>query len=188
MHKYLATMVDGLQRLKTQMYLNLLGFEEVLQNLVGKIAAEPPPLVHRLHGCKVLITGGNAGVGRATAEELVRRGADVVLACRNISAAEAAASELRQLAPSNDSNDGQLGSVEVAELDLASLASVRKLTSLFIAQKRVFTWIICNAGIMTPPTRLETEDGLEQQFQVHFFKHYFDSVFIHLFISHRLSK
>ena len=55
--------------------------------------------------------------------------------------------------------------VEVMELDLASLASVRRFAHSFNERREPLDILVCNAGIMAPPQRLETADGLEQQFQ-----------------------
>ena len=57
--------------------------------------------------------------------------------------------------------------VEVAQLDLASLASVKSFAADFNARGLPLDVLVCNAGIMAPPKRLVTQDGLEQQFQVH---------------------
>lgn len=80
-----------------------------------------------MHGKTVLITGANSGLGRATAAELLRLGARVIMGCRDRARAEEAAGQLRQelgqaggLGP--DATNGQL---VVKELDLASLRSVR---------------------------------------------------------------
>ena len=56
--------------------------------------------------------------------------------------------------------------VEVEELDLGSLASVRRFAARFNSQNRRLHLLVCNAGVMAPPRRIETPDGLEQQFQV----------------------
>lgn len=56
--------------------------------------------------------------------------------------------------------------VETGSLDLASLDSVRSFASGFNARGLPLALLICNAGIMAPPHRLVTKDGLEQQFQV----------------------
>jgi NAD(P)-dependent dehydrogenase (short-subunit alcohol dehydrogenase family) len=117
-----------------------------------------------MSGTTTLITGGNAGIGRATAEELVRRGSDVVIACRNQVTAEETALALRQLDPYFDT----LGTIEVADVDLASLKSVRSLISTLSSRKKPFDCIIASAGVMTPPVRIETEDGFEKQFQVNY--------------------
>jgi len=56
--------------------------------------------------------------------------------------------------------------VEVRELDLASLDSVRGFARAFNKTHRRLDVLICNAGIMAPPERQQTADGMEQQFQV----------------------
>ena len=61
--------------------------------------------------------------------------------------------------------------IEVKELDLASLESVRGFVRAFNRENRRLDVLICNAGIMAPPERQQTADGLEMQFQVstHFY-------------------
>ncbi|HUL98295.1 MAG TPA: SDR family NAD(P)-dependent oxidoreductase, partial [Mycobacterium sp.] len=61
---------------------------------------------------RIIVTGGNSGVGKATAAALAGAGHSVVIACRSLSKAEQAAAEMS-------------GDVVVAHLDLADLASVR---------------------------------------------------------------
>lgn len=56
--------------------------------------------------------------------------------------------------------------VDVMELDLASLNSVTQFCNSFAKKKLSASLLVCNAGIMRPPKRLETKDGMEMQFQV----------------------
>lgn len=56
--------------------------------------------------------------------------------------------------------------VELGTLDLASLESVRAFAAIFNARSLPLALLICNAGVMAPPKRVETQDGCEQQFQV----------------------
>ncbi len=73
-----------------------------------------------MKGKTVVITGCNTGIGKETARDLSRRGAKVIMACRNLEAAEAAADEIRQ---------STSGEILVKKLDLANLASIRKFAS-----------------------------------------------------------
>ncbi|MFM8270523.1 MAG: SDR family NAD(P)-dependent oxidoreductase, partial [Pseudomonadota bacterium] len=74
-----------------------------------KVLMCPPALLNQdLSGKTYLITGGNSGIGRVTAEQLLKQGAHVVVACRR----------------PNEVPQGK--SLEVLELDLADLESVRK--------------------------------------------------------------
>ena len=56
--------------------------------------------------------------------------------------------------------------VQVRELDLASLRSVRTFAQQFKEERSPLDLLVCNAGVMAPPERGLTQDGLEQQFQV----------------------
>lgn len=83
-----------------------------------------------MHGKTVLITGANSGLGRATAAELLRLGARVIMGCRDRARAEEAAGQLRRElrqagGPEPGSDAGEAGELVVKELDLASLRSVR---------------------------------------------------------------
>jgi WW domain-containing oxidoreductase len=176
-------------KLTTQVFLDLLGVGELLENI--KAVAEDRLGLHRrrshaqLAGRTAIVTGGNAGVGYATAEALVRQGAHVVLACRSTQRGQAAAERLAaiaaQLAPpaagqargssASGPRPPALGSpacaprVEVQPLDLASLASVRRFVRRWQASGRGLDLLVCNAGVMCPPHRTLTQDGFELQFQ-----------------------
>jgi NAD(P)-dependent dehydrogenase (short-subunit alcohol dehydrogenase family) len=97
-------------------------------------------------GRTVVITGANSGLGLETARAFATAGARVVLACRSVSKASAAAASLP-------------GAPEVRELDLASLASVRAFASGWTGPVDV---LINNAGVMALP-RKATADGFEMQ-------------------------
>jgi hypothetical protein len=92
---------------------------------------------------RIIVTGGNSGVGKATAAALAAAGHSVVIACRTIPKAEQAAAMMS-------------GDVAVAHLDLADLASVRK----FADSVDGVDVLINNAGVLgLPLTR--TADGFE---------------------------
>ncbi|TVL91945.1 oxidoreductase [Streptomyces sp. SAJ15] len=116
-------------------------------------------------GRTAVVTGANSGIGYVTARELARRGAEVVLACRDAERGAAAAERIRAEAPG--------ARVRVAPLDLADLASVRgfaaELTRHLPGDR--LDLLINNAGVMALP-RLETADGFEMQFGVNHLGHF----------------
>lgn len=99
----------------------------------------------------VLITGGNSGIGKATALELARRGARVTITARDGTKGMAAAADIAT---------GAGTEVEVEELDLASLDSVRAFAGRFADAHDRLDVLINNAGVMTGK-RIETQDGFE---------------------------
>lgn len=122
-----------------------------------------------LSGKVAIVTGANAGIGYATARKLAERGAHVVLACRSKERGQQAATELSAVPPLLGCAPG---SVEFSPLDLSSLSSVRDFARRFNRAGRALDVLVCNAGIMSPPQRLVSEDGLELQFQVNFLSHW----------------
>ena len=107
---------------------------------------------------KILITGANTGIGFATAEELVKQGQHVILACRNPQKAQIAQDKLRAL--------GQ-GQVDLVSLDLNSLESTRKAADEIADRYGALDVLINNAGLFAKTKQL-TQDGFEQQFGVNF--------------------
>ncbi|XP_063041284.1 retinol-DH_like_SDR_c domain-containing protein isoform X2 [Engraulis encrasicolus] len=117
----------------------------------------------QLTGKTVVITGANTGIGKETAMDLARRGARVVMACRDTRRGEVAASEVRQTTGN--------GNVVVRQLDLSSLASVRQFTNKLNATEERLDILINNAGVMMCPKSL-TEDGFETQLGVNHLGHF----------------
>jgi NAD(P)-dependent dehydrogenase (short-subunit alcohol dehydrogenase family) len=115
-------------------------------------------------GRRAVITGANSGIGYYTALELARKGAQVVLACRDMQKGEAALAKLRSRVP------GAIA--EVAHLDLASLESVRTFAESELALGLPLDLLINNAGVMAPKKRLETVDGFEMQFGTNVLGHF----------------
>ncbi|XP_004609398.2 retinol dehydrogenase 14 [Sorex araneus] len=129
-----------------------------------------------MHGKTVLITGANSGLGRATAAELLRLGARVIMGCRDRARAEAAAGELRrELRPPGDPaggpEPGGPGELVVKELDLASLRSVRAFCQEMLQEEPRLDVLINNAGVFQCPY-MKTEDGFEMQFGVNHLGHF----------------
>jgi NAD(P)-dependent dehydrogenase (short-subunit alcohol dehydrogenase family) len=114
-------------------------------------------------GRVAVVTGANSGIGLVAARELARAGANVVLACRNVAKGEARVREMADAAPRS--------SVEVGELDLASLTSVRGFAETLADRHEGPDLLINNAGVMAPP-RSETADGFELQFATNHLGHF----------------
>lgn len=116
----------------------------------------------RLDGKTVVITGANTGIGKCTALELSKRGARLVLLCRNTEKAERAAEDIRKATE---------GDVVVHSLDLASLASVRECAAQLGNSLEKIDILINNAGIMACP-QMKTEDGFEMQIGTNHLGHF----------------
>ncbi|MGA0602735.1 SDR family NAD(P)-dependent oxidoreductase [Caulobacter sp. KR2-114] len=117
-----------------------------------------------LSGRRVLVTGVSAGLGVETARALAAHGAQVVGAARDLDKAQAATAEVRTQAKNG-------GSLELVQLDLASLASVRACADRLNADGRPFDVVICNAGVMATP-KGTTADGFETQFGTNHLGHF----------------
>jgi NAD(P)-dependent dehydrogenase (short-subunit alcohol dehydrogenase family) len=114
-------------------------------------------------GRTAVVTGANSGLGLVTARELARKGAHVVMACRNLSKGEAARREIEAAAPG--------AQLELEELDLSSLDSVRAFAERFRGGHSGLDLLINNAGVMAPPRR-RTADGFELQFGTNHLGHF----------------
>ncbi len=117
----------------------------------------------RLDGKTIVITGANTGIGKVTAIDLAKRGAHIVILCRNLQKASDAIKDIKS-ATGNDN-------VEAEQLDLASLASVRKCAGLLKEKLDKIDILINNAGIMTCP-EWRTEDGFEMQLGTNHLGHF----------------
>src|ERR1700724_2687881 len=118
-----------------------------------------------LQGKRILITGVSAGLGVETARSLAAHGAQVVGAARDLNKAKAATEQVRKDAAANG------GSVELIELDLASLKSVRACADRLLAKGEPFDVVIANAGVMATPFG-HTADGFETQFGTNHLGHF----------------
>ena len=119
-------------------------------------------------GRTVVVTGGNSGIGQIECRELARRGARVIVACRNESKGEAAVAQIRSALGSA----GDAAEIEVRKLDLASLDSIREFADGISSElPDGLDLLINNAGVMATP-RLETEDGFELQIGTNHLGHF----------------
>lgn len=110
-----------------------------------------------------IITGANSGIGLETAKALAVKGADVVMACRNLHKADLAADGIRAEVPG--------AKLTVMKLDLADLKSVHAFAEAFSNEFDKLELLINNAGVMVPPFS-KTEDGFELQFGANHLGHF----------------
>ncbi|XP_028931562.1 retinol dehydrogenase 12-like [Ornithorhynchus anatinus] len=117
----------------------------------------------RLHGKVAVITGANTGIGKETARDLARRGARVIIACRDVLKGESAAGEIRA-----ETGNRQ---VLVRKLDLADTKSIRAFADRFLAEEKQLHILINNAGVMMCPYS-KTADGFEMHLGVNHLGHF----------------
>ena len=115
-----------------------------------------------LRGRRILVTGVSAGLGVETARALAAHGAQVVGAVRDLEKARAATAAI--------ADDGP-GALELVQLDLADLASVRACADRLLATGQPLDAIIANAAVMGPPFG-RTKDGFETQFGTNHLGHF----------------
>ncbi|KAM7541972.1 hypothetical protein Aperf_G00000008108 [Anoplocephala perfoliata] len=132
----------------------------------------------RLDGKLAIVTGASAGIGKETAAELARRGANVIMACRNIDKAESAKADILSLygkgQPTTLTKNVVNAKVkecltpvlpeqlDIKKLDLSSLASVRDFAQRICQKDTKLDILINNAGTFSF-RYATTEDGFEIQ-------------------------
>ncbi|KAI8986260.1 NAD(P)-binding protein [Trametes punicea] len=117
-----------------------------------------------LTGRIVIVTGGNVGIGFETIRPLLKRNAKVYMASRSREKAEAAIASLKK-----DTGREAI----FLELDLASMASVRRAAKEFLSQERELHMLFNNAGIMWPPMEETSKDGYDLQFGTNVIGHFY---------------
>jgi len=110
-----------------------------------------------------VVTGANSGLGYETALALAKAGAHVVLACRDQTKGGNAEDRIRREFPAAD--------IQLGQLDLADLTSVRKFASEVGAEHDGLDILVNNAGVMAIPRR-ETAEGFEMQFGTNHLGHF----------------
>lgn len=121
-----------------------------------------PKCDKKLNGKVVVLTGGNTGIGKETARDLSRRGARVIILCRDTNKGDAAAEEITKETHFV---------VQCVQLDLASLKSVRECAEKILETEEKIDYLINNAGVMMCPY-WKTEDGFEMQFGTNHLGHF----------------
>jgi NAD(P)-dependent dehydrogenase (short-subunit alcohol dehydrogenase family) len=114
-------------------------------------------------GRTAVITGANTGLGYETAAALAAKGASVVLAVRNLDKGKEAARRIEQATPG--------AQVQLRELDLSSLDSIRAAADELRSNHESIDLLINNAGVMFTP-KSTTKDGFELQFGTNHLGHF----------------
>jgi NAD(P)-dependent dehydrogenase (short-subunit alcohol dehydrogenase family) len=113
-------------------------------------------------GKTFFVTGANTGIGFEAAKVFAGKGARVLLGCRDIEKGKAALARIADAHPGAD--------VELVEIDLADLASVRRAAEVVAAEPKLDV-LVNNAGVMWNPKTL-TKDGFESQFGINHLGHF----------------
>ncbi|XP_020298347.1 retinol dehydrogenase 14 isoform X1 [Pseudomyrmex gracilis] len=114
-----------------------------------------------MEGKTVIITGCTSGIGKETARDLAKRGARVIMACRNVESANQLKDEF--VKESNNTN------IVVRKLDLASLQSIREFAQQINQEERRLDVLVHNAGTAETFRKKITEDGLEMTMATNYF-------------------
>ncbi len=111
----------------------------------------------------IIVTGSNSGTGYEAAKELALKGANIILACRNLEKAEIAKEKIL--------SEFSRASLTIMRLDLANLASIREFVGEFSRKYDSLDVLCNNAGVMIPPFQ-KTADGFELQFGTNHLGHF----------------
>ncbi|CAM8976488.1 unnamed protein product [Rhodiola kirilowii] len=114
-------------------------------------------------GLTAIVTGGSRGIGAETARVLALRGAHVVLGVRNTASGQNTKETIMKQIPT--------AKVDVIELDLSSISSVKEFVSQFKSTGLPLNLLINNAGICLTPYKLSV-DGIELQFATNHVGHF----------------
>jgi NAD(P)-dependent dehydrogenase (short-subunit alcohol dehydrogenase family) len=104
-------------------------------------------------GKRVIVTGPTSGIGRQIAVDLGARGADVVLACRDVDKGGSVARAITERG----------GRADVLHVDASSVKSMRAFAEAFRQRYDRLDVLVNNAGT-SQGTRRESVDGIEMTF------------------------
>ncbi|KAJ8538367.1 hypothetical protein K7X08_014907 [Anisodus acutangulus] len=129
-------------------------------------ASTAEQVTHAIDGSNLtaIVTGGASGVGLETARVLAMRNVHVIIAARNMEAAN----EAKQLIL----KDNNAARVDIEKLDLSSIRSVKAFADNFSALNLPLNMLINNAGVMFCPFH-PSEDGIEMQFATNHIGHFY---------------
>ncbi|EIW52752.1 NAD-P-binding protein [Trametes versicolor FP-101664 SS1] len=117
-----------------------------------------------LTGKVMLVTGGNAGIGKETVKALLNHNAKVWIAGRNPKRVAEAVEDLRK----------ETGKVAlVLHMDLADLQSIKRAVAEFLSKETRLDVLFNSGGVMTPPIEQTTKDGFDLQFGTNVIGHFY---------------
>jgi NAD(P)-dependent dehydrogenase (short-subunit alcohol dehydrogenase family) len=119
--------------------------------------------IHDLTGKVIIVTGANSGIGFHDTKEFARKGASVVMGCRNMSKAQQAFDKIKREIPD--------AKIETIQLDLMSIKSIRNFSDQFMKKYDRLDVLVNNAGIMMQPYK-KTLDGFESQMGTNHLGHF----------------
>ncbi|KAK4486463.1 hypothetical protein RD792_009143 [Penstemon davidsonii] len=114
-------------------------------------------------GLTAIVTGASSGIGTETTRVLASHGVHVIMAVRNVEVGKKVKETIIKEIPD--------AKIDVMELDLCSMASVRKFASEYNSLALPLNLLINNAGVMAPPFML-SKDGIELQFATNHLGHF----------------
>jgi len=132
-------------------------------SLVGKPGNWTVDKIPNLSGKIIIITGANSGTGFEAARAFAMKNATTILACRSLERGQKACDQIQNEIPYAD--------LDLIQLDLADMTSIKKFANDFINKYDHLDILINNAGIMTPPYGL-TKEGFELQFGINHLGHF----------------
>ena len=144
-------------------FLSLQLLKEAALNFLVFIGVYSRPLLDvstNLTNKRAIVTGGNRGIGKSVVELLAKRGANIIIGCRDVQSGLNVAREVGRKYPECN--------ITVSQLNLASFDSVTKFAEGIIADGQPVDILINNAGI-SGNSYVETTDGLEEVAQVNCF-------------------
>ncbi|KAG5670059.1 hypothetical protein PVAND_000345 [Polypedilum vanderplanki] len=124
-----------------------------------------------MEGKTVLITGANSGIGKETTKELAKKGAKVIMACRNLESAN----QVREEIAKETGNENLI----VMKIDLSSFQSIRDFAKEFLAKEQRLDVLIHNAGYGGAFSKHKSVDDIEITFAIN---HYGPFLLTHLLI------
>lgn len=120
--------------------------------------------IPNLEGKVVIVTGGNKGLGYKSALELSKKGAEVIIACRNKKLGEEAKAKILSQVPH--------ATIHIIVLDLISKDSIKRFADTFMKHYKRLDILLNNAGVVSLENYRTNDDGIEMHMATNHLGHY----------------